>query len=99
MIWLTWRQFRAQALTGAILLAAVALYLLISGLSMHHTYTVDLAACTLQSNCGFVLDHFQHDYQTAFNLTQLLVLATPALNGIFCGAPLIGRDLETGPHQ
>jgi ABC-type transport system involved in multi-copper enzyme maturation permease subunit len=99
MIWLTWRQFRAQALTAAVLLAAVALYLLISGLSMHHTYTVDLAACTPQNNCGFVLDHFQHDYQTAFNLTQLLVLATPALIGIFWGAPLIGRELETGTHQ
>jgi hypothetical protein len=99
MIWLTWRQFRAQAIAAVALLAAVALYLLISGLSMHHTYTLDLAACTPQSNCGFVLGHFQHDYQTAFNLTQLLVLATPALIGIFWGAPLIGRELETGTHQ
>jgi ABC-type transport system involved in multi-copper enzyme maturation permease subunit len=99
MIWLTGRQFRAQAITALALLTAVALYLLISGLQMHHAYTVDLASCTPQRNCGFVLDHFQHDYQTAFNLTQLLVLAAPGLIGIFWGAPLIGRELETGTHQ
>jgi hypothetical protein len=99
MIWLTWRQFRAQALTAAAILAAGALYLLITGPQMHHAYSVDLASCTPQSNCGFVLGHLQHDYETAFNLAQLLVIAAPGLIGIFWGAPLIGRELETGTHQ
>ena len=43
MIWLTWRQFRAQALTALALLAAAAIYFLVTGLQMHHTYTADLA--------------------------------------------------------
>ena len=34
-----------------------------------------------------------------FQLLQLLVIAVPALIGIFWGAPLIGRELETGTHQ
>ena len=46
MIWLTWRQFRAQALTVLALLAAAAIYFLVTGLPMHHTYTADLASCT-----------------------------------------------------
>jgi ABC-type transport system involved in multi-copper enzyme maturation permease subunit len=99
MIWLTGRQFRAQALAAVAVLAAAALYFLITGLQMHHTYTADLASCTPQNNCGIVLDHFQHGYQTAFNLTQLLVIAAPGLIGIFWGAPLIGRELETGTNQ
>ena len=61
MIWLTWRQFRAQALTALALLAAAAIYFLITGLQMHHTYTADLAACTPQNNCDDVLGQFQHE--------------------------------------
>jgi ABC-type transport system involved in multi-copper enzyme maturation permease subunit len=99
MIWLTWRQFRAQAITAAVILAAAAIYLLVTGLGMHHTYTVDLASCTPQNDCGDVLDHFQHSYNAAFNLTRLLVIAAPALIGMFWGAPLIGRELETGTNQ
>ena len=38
MAWVTWRQHRA-ALTGmAALLAALAVYLWLTGLQMHHTY-------------------------------------------------------------
>jgi ABC-type transport system involved in multi-copper enzyme maturation permease subunit len=99
MIWLTWRQFRAQALTVLILLAAAAVGFLITGLQMHHAYTADLASCTPLDNCDDVLNQFQRNYEAAFQLTQLLVIATPVLIGIFWGAPLIGRELETGTHQ
>jgi ABC-type transport system involved in multi-copper enzyme maturation permease subunit len=99
MIWLTWRQFRAQALTALALLAATAIYFLITGLRMHHTYTADLAACTPQHNCDAVLNQFQDRYHNVFQLNQLLVIVVPALIGIFWGAPLIGRELETGTDQ
>jgi hypothetical protein len=99
MIWLTWRQFRAQALTGLAVLAAAAIYFLITGLAMHHTYTADLASCTPPNNCDDVLNQFQGTYDAAFHLTELLVIIAPALIGIFWGAPLIGRELETGTHQ
>jgi hypothetical protein len=99
MIWLTWRQFRAQAVTGLAVLAAAAIYFLITGLQMHHTYTADLASCTPQQTCGDVLGDFQRPYNAAFQLAELLVIVAPALIGIFWGAPLIGRELETGTHQ
>jgi ABC-type transport system involved in multi-copper enzyme maturation permease subunit len=99
MIWVTWRQFRAQAVTAVALLAAAAICFLISGLSMHHTYTADLASCTQQNDCDTVLGLFQQSHDAAFHLIELLVLATPALIGIFWGAPLIGRELETGTAQ
>lgn len=99
MIWLTWRQFRAQALAAFAILAAAAIYLLISGSQLHHTYTADLASCTPRGNCDSVLGQFQSTYENAFNLVQLLVIAAPALIGIFWGAPLIARELETGTDQ
>jgi ABC-type transport system involved in multi-copper enzyme maturation permease subunit len=99
MIWLTWRQFRAQAITALAILAAAAICFLISGLQMHHTYATDLASCAALDNCDGVLNEFQQTYDTAFQLTQLLVIAAPALIGIFWGAPLIGRELESGTDQ
>jgi ABC-type transport system involved in multi-copper enzyme maturation permease subunit len=100
MIWLTWRQSRAQAVTAVAVLAAATVFFLITGTRLHHTYTADLASCTPQNNCAAVLNQLQqYSYNAAFNLTQLLVIAAPALIGIFWGAPLIARELETGTGQ
>ncbi len=99
MIWLAWRQFRAQALTGLALLAAAAVYFLVTGLQMHHTYTADLASCTPLNSCEDVLNQFQSNYDAMWHFTELFLLAAPALIGMFWGAPLIGRELETGTHQ
>jgi hypothetical protein len=99
MIWLTWRQFRAQALTVLAVLVVATIGFLVTGLPMHHTYASDLATCTPLDNCEPTFRSFQSTYGPAFNLIQLLVLITPALIGIFWGAPLIGRELETGTHQ
>ncbi|GAA2617233.1 transporter [Dactylosporangium fulvum] len=109
MIWVTWRQFRAQALTVLVLLAAAAIGFLVTGLRMHHSYAADLAACASLHACdgatpaaralGAQLSLLQRSYEPMFELLQLLVIAVPALIGIFWGAPLIGRELETGTHQ
>jgi hypothetical protein len=99
MIWLTWRQFRTQALAAVAILTAAAIYLVVTGLHMHHSYTADLANCTPRGDCANVLGQLQQSYNAAFNLTQVLAIATPALIGIFWGAPLIARELETGTNQ
>lgn len=99
MIWLAWRQFRTQAVTALVLLAAATIAFVITGTGMHHSYTVDLSTCGAQNDCGDVLNGLRQNYDAAFNLTQLLVLLAPGLIGIFWGAPLIGRELESGTHQ
>jgi ABC-type transport system involved in multi-copper enzyme maturation permease subunit len=99
MIWLTWRQFRAQALTALALLAAAVIYFLITGLQMRHAYAADLTACTPRNDCDTTLNQFEQTYNAAFQFTQLVVIAAPGLIGIFWGAPLIGRELETGTYQ
>jgi hypothetical protein len=109
MIWVTWRQFRAQALAVLVLLAAAAIGFLITGLRMHHSYAADLAACAPVHACdgatpaaralGAQFSQLQRSYEATVLLLQLLVVAVPALIGIFWGAPLIGRELETGTHE
>jgi hypothetical protein len=99
VIWLTWRQFRTQAAAGLVVLVATTVWLLITGLNMHHAYSVDLASCHPLGDCASVLTPFSQGYNTKLHLAEILVLAVPGLIGIFWGAPLIGRELETGTHQ
>ncbi|WP_433202155.1 ABC transporter permease subunit [Dactylosporangium sp. CS-047395] len=109
MIWMTWRQFRTQALTVLALTAAAATGFLISGLLLHHRLAAALAACAPANACdgstpaarelGSRVAQVYDSAQPAFELLQVLVLAVPALLGMFWGAPLIGRELETGTHQ
>jgi hypothetical protein len=109
MIWVAWRQFRAQTIAALALVAAAATGFLITGLRMHHSYNAALAACAPLNACdgstpatralGAQFSQLQRSYEPMFLLLELLVLAVPALIGIFWGAPLIGRELETGTHQ
>jgi ABC-type transport system involved in multi-copper enzyme maturation permease subunit len=99
MIWLTWRQFRFQAMVTLGVLAAAAIYIVVTGLQMHHAYTVDLAACPHpEIGCAF-FNSFRQSYNPRQQLFQLLVVAVPALIGIFWGAPLIAAELERGSHR
>jgi hypothetical protein len=95
MIWLTWRQFRAQAMVTVALLAAAALYITVTGLQMHHAFATDLAACPTCRRWG----PFQQTYNSRQQLLQLFVVAVPGLIGIFWGAPLVSAELERGTHR
>lgn len=98
MIWLTWRQFRTQTVLTVALLAAFAAYLLITGTQLRHSYTSDLAACQPQNSCFGLLNQLQDDYSGPQYLAEFLVMAAPALIGIFWGAPLVAGELEHGTH-
>jgi hypothetical protein len=91
MIWLTWRQFRGQALIGVAATAALAAYLVLLGLQIRETYDATL-------NSG-ARDALERDYFTALLLSGFLVVLVPALIGAFWGAPLVARELETGTHR
>jgi ABC-type transport system involved in multi-copper enzyme maturation permease subunit len=99
MIWLTWRQFRTQTIAALVLLAAAAVYLLITGTQMRHAYNADLAGCPALSDCPGVFNGLQDQYNGPLDLVELIVLAAPALIGIFWGAPLIAGELEHGTHH
>jgi hypothetical protein len=100
MIWLTWRQFRAQAAMMSAALAVLAVILVLTGPGLADDYSAGIAACTTQSNgCSSFVDRFFHDHQDAFLAVTAVVLVLPALLGLFWGAPLIARELEAGTHR
>jgi hypothetical protein len=92
MIWLTWRQFRTQALVAAAALAAVAIYLVYLGSRIRDDYT-DVLGCQ-PSDCVTARHTFDDTYTGQLSMVGLLLIAAPALIGIFWGAPLITRELE-----
>ena len=98
MTWLTWRQFRTQAVVVAGILAAFAAYLLITGNQLRSSYTSDLLSCRPQNDCFGVLNSLQDQYNGPMYLAEFLVMAAPGLIGIFWGAPLIAGELERGTH-
>jgi hypothetical protein len=100
VIRLTWRQFRLQAAVTFAALAALAIVLAITGSHLAHVYdTSGIATCKAPSNCGALDSTFLSHYRLLQNLLGPFLLAVPALLGIFWGAPLVARELETGTYR
>jgi hypothetical protein len=99
MIWLTWRQFRAQAITAAAALAAFAILLGATGPHLASLYATSKIAGCHGFSCGPTVSTFLGQlagpYPVVYALGIGLILVAPALIGIFWGAPLIAREIET----
>ncbi|GAA0965495.1 transporter [Acrocarpospora macrocephala] len=98
MIWLTWRQFRAAAALMAAVLAVLTAALALTGPDLASRYAAGIADCTPDNTCDRFFDRFFGEYQLPFIAVSFVVLALPALVGLFWGAPLITRELEAGTH-
>lgn len=106
MLWLTWRQFRTQALVAAAALAAFAITLVITGIGVRDRFSAaGLPGCHAHHNCEQLVTNFisqlrsGRPYDLLFNLGAVVVYVVPALIGLFWGAPLIARELETGTFR
>ena len=101
MIRLTWLQFRAQAVTAAAALAAFAVLLAATGPHLASMYAaIGLDSCH-GSSCLSMAVYFSASlttgpYGVLFLLSTGIILLAPAVIGLFWGAPLIARELETG---
>lgn len=110
MIWLTWRQHRAQVAYLLLGLLVTAGALLPLGRSMHKSYDEGLGPCLRASGnpeylpprsgigCGELAERFTAGYGYLIPLTILLVFL-PLLVGLFLGAPLVAREIEQGTHR
>jgi len=99
MIWLTWRQFRTPAIVASGALAVVAVVLGVTGPHLIHLYdTSGIATCHGAPDCQQLIDAFQSHYQL-LRLIGTAVVVAPGIIGMFWGAPLIARELETGMHR
>jgi hypothetical protein len=96
MIWLAWRQFRTQFLVVLGVLAALAVILAVTGTGLVHQYDTAVLKCSAAHDCGPATSALLGRYTFLQHFTQDIVLVVPALIGIFWGAPLVARELETG---
>ena len=121
MIWLTWRQFRAQAVTAIAALAAFAVLLAVTRPQLASLYdSTGFAGCHGGTCAGLALSFLSelsnatpfggpqgsrllpagtNLYVTVYTVGILFILIAPAITGVFWGAPLIARELETGTDR
>lgn len=111
LAWVSWWQRRVALITAAMLLAAISLYLLITGLPIHSAYA-RLTSChpVSSARCQNLAFAFNQDYWAKAGapiadhlgdprVISGLLLIVPALLGVFAGAPLLARELETGTFR
>jgi hypothetical protein len=100
MIWMSWRQFRVQALAGVAGTALLAGYLIFLGIQARHGYHDSLALCRSRAGaCAPALADFQSGFSSRFYFADAVLILVPALIGLFWGAPLVARELEAGTHR
>jgi hypothetical protein len=103
MMWLSWRQFRAQGLAASAALAAVAVTLGATGPHVLSLYqSAGLTDC--HTTCGQLAANFisslrSGGYAPIFYAGVAILYLAPALIGIFWGAPLVSREIESGTFR
>jgi hypothetical protein len=98
MVWVSWRHHRIALGGVVVFLGALAVWLWIGGLQLHHAYAA-AAACPPSSSaaCQNLIGTFQ---STNVILKGGFVLQPlPALIGAFVGAPMLAREIETGTFR
>jgi len=98
MAWVTWRQHRIALGGVTVFLGALAVWLWITGLQLHHAYGAAIACHPAGSTaCENLIASFQ---STNVVLKGGFVLQpVPALIGAFVGPLVLARELETGTFR
>ncbi len=95
MAWVNWRQHRVALAGVAAPLGAVAVYLWLSGLQLHHAYS---ANCHPASSLSCAMN-FTGRFGINGIVISVFLQAIPALVGAFIGGPLLAREMETGTFR
>ncbi|MDP9227086.1 MAG: hypothetical protein M3P18_25215 [Actinomycetota bacterium] len=100
VIWVTWRQHRAEAAVGALILATLSAGLVILGtIARDRARALGVSACTSAAGrCGSAIDRLHQDFHSIPPFTAALI-AVPLLAGMFWAAPLVSREYEAGTHR
>lgn len=95
MTWVAWRQVRTQALVIFGGLALLAVVTVVTGLQIRHM----AEGCAATVDCSQLVGITTSGFTWVELLLRGAALAMPVITGMFLGAPLIARELETGTHR
>ena len=98
MIRFAWLQARTQTAIAVAALAAATVLALVTGPQLLHLYHVNVVACH-PSTCASATTAFLDNYRWMQVFAPPVLLVLPALVGMFWGAPLIAREIETGTFR
>jgi hypothetical protein len=100
MMWMTWRQHRSAASVGGAVVLAVLTALVVLGVTARSNVDhAGLTSCLHNgSDCSGALTQLSHQYHWLPPAAASL-FALPLLAGMFWGAPLIAREIETGTYR
>jgi ABC-type transport system involved in multi-copper enzyme maturation permease subunit len=102
MIRLSLLQLRVQAITAAVGLIAFAVLLAATGPHLASLYAASGLRGCQPASCGQQASSFLQQvnstspYAVVYSLSTFLIALTPVVIGLFWGAPLLARELETG---
>ena len=104
MMWLTWRQFRAQIIWAVAALAVLAGVLAYVRPGLTHLYDANgIATCGVNTTCPALVTRFLDEVagikEILYFLGIGLMFAVPAIIGMFWGAPLIAREIDTHTYK
>jgi hypothetical protein len=100
MIRLAWLQSRTQTAIAVAGLLAVVVIAIVTGPDLVHIYDTIIAPCTAQKSCSSnTIQSFLHNDNTLRNSLSILVVVVPGIIGVFWGAPLVSREIESGTYR
>jgi hypothetical protein len=99
MIWMTWRQFRTQAVVALGALVAATVAVAVTGPHLAHLYNTVVATCGVHGDCPTVTSAFLLDDRGLQVGLDVLVVVVPGIIGVFWGAPLVARELDAGTFR
>ena len=99
MIGVGWLRSRAQTAAAAFVIAVVAVIAAVTGPDLIRLYRAAVAGCASQGNCQGAMAAFAAQDGSLRMWLGVLVAISPAIIGMFWGAPLVASELEDGTFR
>lgn len=95
----TWMQAQTSALVALSALVLSAVLALATGPHLAHLYDTTVINCAARGDCQSAKATLVGTDSSLQGLFYALLLVAPVLIGLFWGAPIVARDLETGTFR
>ena len=99
MIRMTLRQFRTEAIVAFVVLIALAVVLAVTGGNLVSVSDAFKNTCGAAHNCATTTNPVTGVDDQLQHALELVGMIAPALVGLFFGAPLVAREIETGTFR